>query len=94
MGGGSFVIFIALTSLCQIALLYCGGAVFRTSGLSFAELILTLALSATVLPVGAIVKLAERPLGAPRISLAARKTRNKNRKTPIKNPLAAHNNNA
>ena len=93
-GGGSFVIFIALTSLCQIALLYCGGAVFRTSGLSFAELILTLALSATVLPVGAIVKLAERPLGAPRISLAARKTRNKNRKTPIKNPLAAHNNNA
>ena len=91
-GGGSFVIFIALTSLCQIALLYCGGAVFRTSGLSFAELILTLALSATVLPVGAIVKLAERPLGALRISLAVRKAKNKNRKTPIKNPLAAHNN--
>ena len=94
-GGGSFVIFIALTSLCQIALLYCGGAVFRTSGLSFAELILTLALSATVLPVGAIVKLAERPLQSFYVLQKARKeskAHNKKRKTPIKNPLAAHNN--
>lgn len=94
-GGGSFVIFIALTSFCQIALLYFGGTVFRTSGLTFAELILTLALSATVLPVGALVKLAERPVEAIytlRKTRKSRKPKNKNIKAPIKNPLAAHNN--
>ena len=94
-GGGSFVIFIALTSLCQIALLYFGGTVFRTSGLTFAELILTLALSATVLPVGALVKLAERPVEAIytlRKTRKSHKPKNKNIKRPIKNPLAAHNN--
>ena len=94
-GGGSFVIFIALTSFCQIALLYFGGTVFRTSGLTFSELILTLALSATVLPVGALVKLAERPVEAIytlRKTRKSRKPKNKNIKAPIKNPLAAHNN--
>lgn len=94
-GGGSFVIFIALTSFCQIALLYFGGTVFRTSGLTFAELILTLALSATVLPVGALVKLAERPVEAIytlRKTRKSRRPKNKNIKAPIKNPLAAHNN--
>ena len=94
-GGGSFVIFIALTSFCQIALLYFGGTVFRTSGLTFSELILTLALSATVLPVGALVKLAERPVEAIytlRKTRKSRKPKNKNIKGPIKNPLAAHNN--
>lgn len=78
-GGGSFVIFIALTSFCQIALLYFGGTVFRTSGLTFSELILTLALSATVLPVGALVKLAERP--SKRFIRCEKRANRANRKT-------------
>lgn len=59
-GSGSFVLFIAATSACQIALLYFGGALFRTTGLTFLQLLFSLVLAATVLPVGAAVKLLER----------------------------------
>ena len=63
-GSGSFVLFIAATSACQIALLYFGGALFRTTGLTFAQLTASLLLAATVLPVGSAIKLAERLLAA------------------------------
>ncbi|MGN1052599.1 MAG: cation transporting ATPase C-terminal domain-containing protein, partial [Candidatus Scatosoma sp.] len=59
-GSGSFVLFIAATSACQIALLYFGGALFRTTGLTFTQLAVSLLLAATVLPVGSAIKLAER----------------------------------
>lgn len=69
-GGGSFFLFIAATSACQIALLYFGGTLFRTSGLTFLQLLLSLALAATVLPFGAIVKCAERVLRKIRVKKA------------------------
>lgn len=69
-GGGSFFLFIAATSACQIALLYFGGTLFRTSGLTFLQLLLSLVLAATVLPFGAIVKCAERVLRKIRVKKA------------------------
>ena len=69
-GGGSFFLFIAATSACQIALLYFGGTLFRTSGLTFLQLLLPLVLAATVLPFGAIVKCAERVLRKIRVKKA------------------------
>lgn len=69
-GGGSFFLFIAATSACQIALLYFGGTLFRTSGLTFLQLLFSLALAATVLPFGAIVKCAERVLRKIRVKKA------------------------
>lgn len=59
-GGGSFFAFIAITSVFQIGLLYFGGSVFRTAGMSFSQLMLSVGLAATVLPVGAIVKRMEK----------------------------------
>ncbi|MCI5975007.1 MAG: cation-transporting P-type ATPase [Clostridiales bacterium] len=69
-GGGSFFLFIAATSACQIALLYFGGTLFRTSGLTFLQLLLSLVLAATVLPFGAIVKCVERVLRKIRVKKA------------------------
>ena len=83
-GGGSFFLFIAATSACQIALLYFGGALFRTSGLTFLQLLLSLALAATVLPFGAIVKCAERVLRKIRVK-KEKKSFKRARKTKTRN---------
>lgn len=82
-GSGSFVLFIALTSLCQIALVYFGGSLFRTVPLSAAKLTAAVALSATVLLFGALVKLAEKTVDKKR-GLSPRKRRFSMRKAALR----------
>ncbi|MDD6995338.1 MAG: cation-transporting P-type ATPase [Candidatus Borkfalkiaceae bacterium] len=72
-GSGSFVLFIAATSACQIALLYFGGTLFRTTALTFTQLAASLLLAATVLPVGSAIKFAERLLAAKKAGRRAEK---------------------
>lgn len=52
-----FIIIILFITIVQIYLIYRGGNLFRTYGLSFKELIITILLSATVIPVDWIRKL-------------------------------------
>ncbi len=52
-----FIVIITLISVIQIFLLYGGGEVFRTFGLTFTEFTITLLLSLTVLPVDILRKM-------------------------------------
>lgn len=82
-GSGSFVAFIALTSFCQTALVYFGGSLFRTVPLSAAKITAAVALSATVLPFGALVKRAEKVFDE-KYALSPRKRRASRKKAVLR----------
>ena len=60
-----FIVIIAGVFAVQIAMLYVGGSLFRTAGLTFGELWRVLSLAATVLPLDVLRKWIMRKMGHP-----------------------------
>lgn len=58
-----FIIIISLITIIQLYLIYCGGTLFRTTGLSGYELLITILLSFSVIPVDLIRKIYLRRKG-------------------------------
>ena len=58
-----FIVIIAFIVLIQIIMIYFGGSIFRTSGLTIKELLITILLASTVIPVDFIRKLILRSKG-------------------------------
>ena len=58
-----FIIIIAFIVVIQIILIYYGGNLFRTYGLTFKELLTTILLAITVIPIDWIRKLYMRKKG-------------------------------
>ena len=58
-----FIIIISFIVIIQIIMIYYGGSTFRTSGLTIKELLITILLSFTVIPVDNLRKLILRKKG-------------------------------
>ena len=56
----SFIFVMSLVTVVQVGLIYYGGSLFRTAGLSAQELFLVVALAALVIPFDALRKLVLR----------------------------------
>lgn len=59
----SFILIMSVVAVVQIVLIYYGGALFRTSGLAFGDLIKILLIASTVIPVDLIRKAVIRSVG-------------------------------
>lgn len=55
-GNKAFIRIMSLVAVMQIVFIYLGGSIFRTSGLTFAELLICIALAFTVVPIDMLRK--------------------------------------
>ncbi len=62
-GNKAFIVIISIICVVQILMIYFGGSVFRTAGLTLFELLLVLALAFSVVPIDIARKLVIRMYG-------------------------------